>query len=75
MNTKIKEDAPKVKFFEQVTDSKDAIEMKCAADVLNIPNLGRNKLFQFLRSIKILKHERITVKLLKKFKKKTVGII
>lgn len=46
--------APKVAFFDQVTNSKDAIEMKDAAKVLNIPGMGRNNLFQFLRDQSIL---------------------
>lgn len=46
--------APKADFFDQVTSSKDAIEMKEAAKVLNMPGIGRNNLFQILRDKKIL---------------------
>ncbi|MFA5101036.1 MAG: phage antirepressor KilAC domain-containing protein [Candidatus Omnitrophota bacterium] len=46
--------APKVDFFDAVTNSKDAIEMKDAAKVLNIPGYGRNNLFQFLRDNQVL---------------------
>ena len=46
--------APKADFFDQVTNSKDAIEMKEAAKVLNMPGIGRNNLFQILRDKKIL---------------------
>lgn len=45
---------PKAQFFDQVTSSKDAIEMKDVAKVLNIPKYGRNNLFLFLRERKIL---------------------
>jgi anti-repressor protein len=46
--------APKVAFFDAVTNSKDAIEMKEAAKVLNIQGMGRNNLFQFLRDHQII---------------------
>jgi phage antirepressor YoqD-like protein len=46
--------APKVEFFDQVADSKDAIPMRNVAAVLNIPGYGRNKLFARLRDLKIL---------------------
>ncbi|MBP2635005.1 MAG: hypothetical protein H6Q72_912 [Firmicutes bacterium] len=45
---------PKVEFYDAVTGSKDAIEIGEAAKVLNIPGVGRNKLFQELRNRKIL---------------------
>lgn len=44
---------PKIAFFDSVTNSKDAIDMKDAAKVLNI-GIGRNTLFQKLRDLKIL---------------------
>ncbi|MFW6312582.1 MAG: phage antirepressor [Spirochaetota bacterium] len=47
------EAAPKVEFYEQVAGSKDAIDMKNAAKVLNM-GMGRNKLFAFLREQDIL---------------------
>lgn len=48
------ENKPKIEFFDQVTSSKDAVEMKNVADILNIKGLGRNKLFEFLRKNNIL---------------------
>lgn len=51
---KIQHDAPKVEFFDQVVSSRDAIQMREVAAVLNIPDLGRNKLFALLRSKGIL---------------------
>lgn len=50
-------DAPKVEFYDQVADSKDAIDMRSAAAVLNIPNMGRNNLFAKLRQLGILDAE------------------
>lgn len=44
---------PKIDFFDQVADSKDAIDLGSAAKVLNI-GMGRNKLFDFLRKESIL---------------------
>ena len=41
---------PKIEFFDTVTSSKDCVEMKEVAKLLNIKGLGRNKLFQLLRS-------------------------
>lgn len=46
-------DAPKVEFFNQVTDSKDAIDMASCAKVLHL-GIGRNSLFQILRNEGIL---------------------
>lgn len=51
--SKIAIDAPKVEFYDAVTDSKDAVDMKDAAKILNI-GMGRNTLFQKMRDIKIL---------------------
>jgi len=48
-----KENAPKVEFFEQVTGSKDTVDVGQAAKVLNM-GIGRNKLFELLRDKKIL---------------------
>jgi anti-repressor protein len=47
-------DKPKVEFFDQVTSSKDAIDMATCAKVLNIKGFGRNNLFEFLRDKNIL---------------------
>ncbi len=46
---------PKADFFDAVADSKSAIELGTAANVLGIKGIGRNKLFQVLREKKILK--------------------
>lgn len=50
---------PKVDFFDQVASSKDAIEMGDVAKVLNIPGIGRNKLFEILRNKKILQNNNV----------------
>lgn len=44
---------PKAEFFDAVTDSKDAIDMKNVANILDA-GIGRNNLFKFLRERKIL---------------------
>ena len=49
----LEEQKPKVEFFDQVTDSKDAVDMAQCAKVLNM-GIGRNRLFDFLRSRNIL---------------------
>jgi anti-repressor protein len=54
LESKVSELEPKAAFFDQVADSKDAIEMRNVAAVLNIPGLGRNKLFALLRDRKVL---------------------
>ncbi len=46
--------APKVEFYDQVTDSTDAVDMASAAKVLNVKGMGRNKLFALLRDEKVL---------------------
>ena len=45
---------PKAAFFDQVADSKTAIDMRSLAAILNIKGIGRTKLFQILRDKKIL---------------------
>lgn len=50
-----RENAPKVEFFEQVTGSKDTVDVGQAAKVLNI-GIGRNKLFELLRDKKVLQN-------------------
>ena len=45
---------PKADFYDDVTGSTDTIDIGSVAKVLNIPNMGRNKLFAFLRENKIL---------------------
>lgn len=44
---------PKADFFDAVTDSKDAIDIGNVAKILNL-GIGRNQLFEFLRSRNIL---------------------
>lgn len=46
---------PKVDFFDQVADSKDAIDIGSAARVLNA-GIGRNRLFEILRNKGVLMH-------------------
>ena len=50
---KIAIDAPKVEFYDEVVDSKDALPMDRVAKLLNI-GIGRNRLFAFLREKKVL---------------------
>lgn len=45
--------APKAEFYDEVVDSKDAIDMQAVAKVINM-GIGRNKLFEFLRNNKVL---------------------
>lgn len=45
---------PKAAFFDQVADSKTALQMRDVAATLNIEGVGRNKLFEILRQKKIL---------------------
>ena len=44
---------PKIEFFDQVTDSTDAVDMATAAKVLHL-GVGRNTLFNFLRDNNVL---------------------
>lgn len=44
---------PKAEFYDEVVDSKDAIDMQAVAKVINM-GIGRNKLFDFLRNNKVL---------------------
>lgn len=48
------EDKPKVEFYNEVTESKDTIDMATVAKVLNVKGIGRNKLFEILRDKKVL---------------------
>lgn len=45
---------PKAEFYDEVVDSKDLLNMKAVADLLNIKGLGRNNLYKFLRERNIL---------------------
>lgn len=51
--------APKVEFFDTVADSKDAITMRDVAAALNMPNWGRNRIFELLRGESILDERNI----------------
>ena len=53
------EAAPKVDFYNAVTESKDCIDMAQVAKVLNIKGLGRTKLFELLRKTDILNRRNI----------------
>ena len=53
-NKQIAEMKRKVDFYNDVTGSTDTIDIAGVAKVLNVPNMGRNKLFAFLREKKIL---------------------
>lgn len=53
-NTEMK---PKAEFYDDVTGSDDTIDIKQVAKVLNIPKMGRNKLFTFLRDKHILNNK------------------
>ena len=45
---------PKAAFFDAVADSKTALQMRDVAAALNIPGLGRNKIFEILRAKNVL---------------------
>jgi len=51
------EDKPKVEFYEAVTGSKNTIDMGTVAKVLNIKGWGRNRIFELLRSEKVLQKD------------------
>lgn len=51
---KVKELEPKAEFYDAVTESKDTIDIATASKVLNYDGIGRNKLFEILRSAKVL---------------------
>jgi len=53
-NKRIAELEPKAAFFDQVADSKTALQMRDVAAALNLHGWGRNKIFQFLRDQSIL---------------------
>lgn len=56
LNTKIRALEPKAEFFDAVADSKDAISLAEAAKVLDL-GIGRNKLFEFLRTERVLQSD------------------
>ena len=49
----IESQRPKAEFYDEVVDSKDAIDMQAVAKVINM-GIDRNKLFDFLRNNKVL---------------------
>lgn len=49
-----KEMKPKADFYDAVMGSNDLLDMNATAKILNIKNLGRNKLFEVLRDKEIL---------------------
>lgn len=49
-NTELK---PKAEFYDDIIDSKDAIDVGSVAKVINV-GIGRNKLFEFLREKNVL---------------------
>jgi anti-repressor protein len=55
---KIKEDKPKVEFFDQVTGSSDCFDMADVAKICNM-GIGRNRLFELLRNSKVLKSNNV----------------
>lgn len=57
-NKLIEEQKPKADFYDAVTGSKDAIDMALCAKTLNM-DIGRNRLFDFLRSRAILDRNNI----------------
>lgn len=59
LNQQLLEAKPKVDFYNAVADSKTAIPMDQVAKVLSIPGVGRNKLFQLLRDMKVLQSNNI----------------
>ena len=56
---KVKELEPKAEFYDAVTESKDTIDIGTASKVLNYDGIGRNKLFEILRSAKVLDRSNI----------------
>jgi phage antirepressor YoqD-like protein len=54
LKAKAEADAPKVEFFDQVADSRDALQMRDVAAALNMPGWGRNKIFRYLRGQGVL---------------------
>lgn len=49
MGKQLEKAQPKVEFFDQVADCRDAIPFSKAAKTLNIPGIGQNVLFRILR--------------------------
>ena len=62
LQAKIVIDKPKVDFFDEIISSEDTIDMRTVAGLLNIKGLGRNKLFELLRTKKILDSRNVPYK-------------
>ena len=62
LQAKIVIDKPKVDFFDEIISSEDTIDMRTVAGLLNIKGLGRNKLFELLRTRKILDSRNVPYK-------------
>ena len=56
---KIEQQQPKVEFYDAIIDSKDTLLIGDVAKNLQVPGLGPNKLFQFLRRQKVLKSDNL----------------
>lgn len=54
LEAQVREDAPKVEFYHDVTGSGDTVDMATVAKVLNTKGFGRNNLFAFLRKKGVL---------------------
>jgi len=54
LESKVKEDAPKVEYYNDLIDSSDLISIGDVSKVLNIDGYGRNNLFKFLRAYGVL---------------------
>ena len=62
LQAKIVIDKPKVDFFDEIISSEDTIDMRTVAGLLNVKGLGRNKLFELLRTKKILDSRNVPYK-------------
>ena len=54
LESKVKQDAPKVDFYDEIVDSSDLISMGNVAKTLNFKGYGRNNLMKFLRGAGVL---------------------
>lgn len=58
---KIEEDAPKVDFYNAVTESKDCIDMAQVAKLLNVKGIGRNNLIEILKEKGVLDKKKAAI--------------
>lgn len=63
LEEQIKQDKPKVEFFDTVADSKTAVSMEETAKLIGIKGVGRNKLFEFLRNKGVLQRNNVPYQL------------